>query len=57
MLSPVMEQDICDVGQSIADLGETDKSQEWVWAMEKSQEREGAGKSQKAILVGYKVSG
>lgn len=32
-LNSVMGQDFYDVGQYIADLGETDKSQQWVWAV------------------------
>ena len=35
-LSPVVRQDIYDVGQSIADLRETDKSWEWEWATGKT---------------------
>lgn len=39
MLSSVVGQDICDVGQSIADLGETDGSQERIWAVGKAPNR------------------
>lgn len=45
MLSPVMGQDIYDVGQSIAYLGETDKSQEWVQAVGKIRDTEEAWKA------------
>ena len=41
MLNPTIGQDIYDIGQPIADLGETDKSQEQVWAMGKTQDKEG----------------
>lgn len=37
MLSPVMGQDIYTTGQSIADLGEIDKSWEWAQAMRKPE--------------------
>ena len=55
MLSLVLGQAMYKVGQSVADLGDTDKSQEWVWAVRKIQDREGAGKP-KAISVGCKES-
>ena len=45
MLNLIMEEDIYDVEQSISDLGETDKYQEWVWAVGKTQERKGALKT------------
>ena len=35
-------QDVYDVRQSIADLGETDKSWEQLWTVGKTQNREGA---------------
>lgn len=57
LLSPVMEQDIYDVGKPVVDLKKTDNSQEWVWAVEKTWDREGARKCKKAIPVGSKVSG
>ena len=37
MLSLVVTHDIYDVGQLIADLGESDKSQEWVQAGERPE--------------------
>lgn len=37
-----MGQDIYDVGPSIANLGESDKSWEWVWAVGKAKDRERA---------------
>lgn len=41
MLSPVVGQDIYAIGQSIAELGETEKSWERVWAVGKPEiERE-----------------
>ena len=40
ILSLLVGQDIYDIEQSIADLGETDKSQEWVQAVGKTQDRE-----------------
>lgn len=40
MLSPVVGQDIYDVGQSIADLGETDKFQKLVPAVRKILDKE-----------------
>ena len=42
MLSLLVGQDIYDIGLSIADKGETDKSQKWVQAGGKTQGREGA---------------
>lgn len=45
MLNLIMEEDIYDVEQPISDLGETDKYQEWVWAVGKTQERKGALKT------------
>lgn len=47
MLSPIMRQDIYDIEQSISDLGETDKSQEWEWVVENTWDREGALKAKK----------
>lgn len=35
MLSPVVQQDTYEAGQSIDDLGETDKFQEWVQLWER----------------------
>lgn len=45
-----MGQDIYVVGQSIAELGETEKSWERVWAVGKTQDREGAQKAKKLFL-------
>ena len=42
MLSPAVGQDIYAPGQSIADLGDTDKSREQVLAVQKRRDREGA---------------
>lgn len=47
MLSPVMEQDTYDIGQPIADLGESDKFQEWVRAVGKIQDKEGTWKTKR----------
>lgn len=40
-MNSVVEQDVYDVEQSTADLGETVKSQEWVWTVGKTRDREG----------------
>lgn len=50
ILSPVVGQDIYDVGKSIADLGKTDKSWGWVQAVGKAQDREGAEKAERLPL-------
>ena len=57
MLSSVVTHDIYDVGPPIADLGETDKSQEWVQAGGKTRDGEAAQKAKGAILMGSKGSG
>lgn len=46
MLSPVVGEDIYDVVQSIADLGETDKSQAQLQAVGKTWDRKGSWKAQ-----------
>lgn len=51
MLSPVVGQDIYITGQSIADLGETDKSWEWAQATRKPETER---KLEKTIQIGYK---
>lgn len=43
IMSLLVGQDSLDVGQSIADLGETGKSQEQVQAVGKTRDREGHG--------------
>lgn len=48
-----MGQVISDVGQSIADLEETDKSQRQVWAVGKTQNRGGTQKA-KGFPIGCK---
>ena len=57
MLSPVVTHDIYDVGQPIADIGESDKSQELVQAGGETRDREAAQKVKGAILMGSKGSG
>lgn len=47
MLSAAMEQVISDVGQSTADLEETDKSLREVWAMGKIQNEEETRKAKR----------
>lgn len=56
-LTLVLGQDIYNLEQSIADLGETDKFQEQVQAVEKTEKEGDSLESQKTILVGYKGSG
>lgn len=54
MLSPIVGQDINDVGPSITDLGETDKSWEGVWAVGKIWNREGTQKAEKLLQLAVK---
>lgn len=56
MLIPVVGQDIYDFGQCIADMGETDKSWGRVWAMGKTQDREGALKAKRLSQLALKCS-
>ena len=37
MLSPVVEQGIYEVVQPTVDLGETEKSRDWIWVVEMAQ--------------------
>ena len=57
MLSLVVTHDIYDVGQPIADLGESDKSQEWGQAGGETRDGEVAQRAKRAILMGSKGSG
>ena len=47
MLNPVRRQDFDDVGQYITPSVETDKSQEWVWTVGKTQDRKGTQKAKR----------
>ena len=47
MLSPVVEQGIYEVVQPTVDLGETEKSRDWIWVMEMAQDRAGTQKAQR----------
>ena len=47
MLSPVVEQGIYEVVQPTVDLGETEKSRDWIWVVEMAQDRAGTQKAQR----------
>ena len=47
MLSPVVEQGIYEVVQPTVDLGETEKSRDWIWVVGMAQDRAGTQKAQR----------
>ena len=47
MLSPVMGQGIYEVVQPTADLGETEKSRDWIRVVGMAQDRAGTQKAQR----------
>jgi hypothetical protein len=47
MLSPVMGQGIYEVVQPTADLGETEKSRDWIQVVGMAQDRAGTQKAQR----------